>query len=146
MFDRLTPFGGLFDELRRVQEQMDTHMGRWPYGTAIRSVARGEFPAINVGATPETVDVFVFASGIDSESLEVTLHENVLTVAGDRTVPSQEDASYYRQERFSGSFRRTITLPDDVDPDRVEAKYRDGVLQISVQRRQAIQPRRIDVA
>ena len=44
-----------------------------------------------------------------------------------------------------GEFRRVITLPDDVDPDRVEAKYRDGVLQITVQRREAVRPRQITV-
>jgi HSP20 family protein len=60
-------------------------------------------------------------------------------------VPVDEAANYYRQERFDGEFRRVITLPDDVDPDRVEAKYRDGVLQITVQRREAVRPRQITV-
>ena len=48
-------------------------------------------------------------------------------------------------ERFEGSFRRVLTLPDDADPDAVDAKYRDGVLHISIQRRASAQPRRITV-
>jgi HSP20 family protein len=56
-----------------------------------------------------------------------------------------EKAQYYRRERFDGEFRRVITLPDDVDPERVEAKYRDGVLQITIQRHESARPRQINV-
>ena len=58
---------------------------------------------------------------------------------------THEAADYYRRERFEGEFRRVVTLPDDVDPERVEAKYRDGVLQITVQRRESARPRQITV-
>jgi HSP20 family protein len=56
-----------------------------------------------------------------------------------------ENAEYYRRERFEGEFRRVIALPDDVDPERVAAKYRDGVLQITIQRHEAARPRQITV-
>ena len=56
-----------------------------------------------------------------------------------------EDAEYYRRERYDGEFHRVIALPDDVDPDRVGAKYRDGVLQVTVQRRATVRPRQIEV-
>ena len=48
-------------------------------------------------------------------------------------------------ERYAGRFRRVVSLPEDIDPDAVQARYRDGVLHISIQRRAAAQPRRIDV-
>jgi HSP20 family protein len=54
-------------------------------------------------------------------------------------------ADYYRKERFEGEFRRVVTLPDDVDVDKVGAKYRDGVLHVTVQRREAARPRQISV-
>jgi HSP20 family protein len=60
-------------------------------------------------------------------------------------VPVEAEADYYRRERFDGDFRRVVSLPDDVDPDRVDAKYRDGVLQITVQRREIARPRQITV-
>jgi HSP20 family protein len=66
-------------------------------------------------------------------------------VAGSRKVPVNSEAEYYRRERFDGEFRRVIALPDDVDPDRVEARYRDGVIQVTVQRRAASRPRQIEV-
>jgi HSP20 family protein len=58
---------------------------------------------------------------------------------------TSENADYYRRERFNGDFRRVIGLPDDLDPERVDAKYRDGVLQITIQRRESARPRQITV-
>ena len=135
----------LFDEFRRLESEMDQLFGRGSLPAGIRAMRRGTFPPINVGATPERVDVYLFAAGLDPKSLDISIQQNLLAVSGERKVPVDEAADYYRQERFDGEFRRVITLPDDVDPDRVEAKYRDGVLQITVQRRDAVRPRQITV-
>ena len=135
----------LFDEFRRLESEMDQLFGRGSLPAGIRAMRRGTFPPINVGATPERVDVYLFAAGLDPKSLDISIQQNLLAVSGERKVPIDEAANYYRQERYDGDFRRVITLPDDVDPDRVEAKYRDGVLQITVQRREAVRPRQITV-
>ncbi len=135
----------LFDEFRRLEGEMDQLFGRGSLPAGIRAMRRGTFPPINVGATPERVDVYLFAAGLDPKSVDISIQQNLLAVSGDRKVPVDEAADYYRQERFDGEFRRVITLPDDVDPDRVDAKYRDGVLQITVQRREAARPRQITV-
>lgn len=146
MFGGLRGFeGSVFDEFQRLQNEVDEMFGRWSWPAGIRSMPRGAFPAINVGCTPEKVEVYVFAAGLDPKSIDVALQQNLLTVSGERKEPPDEHATYYRQERFSGEFRRAITLPDDIDPDRVEARYRDGVLQISVQRREAARPRQIEI-
>ena len=135
----------VFDELRRLESEMDQLFGRGSLPAGIRAMRRGTFPPINVGATPDRVDVYLFAAGLDPKSLDISIQQNLLAVSGERKVPVDETADYYRQERFDGEFRRVITLPDDVDPDRVEAKYGDGVLQITVQRREAVRPRQITV-
>lgn len=135
----------LFDEVRRLESEMEQLFGRGSLPAGIRAMRRGTFPPINVGATPERVDVYLFAAGLDPKSLDIAIQQNLLAVSGERKVAVDEAADYYRQERFDGEFRRVITLPDDVDPDRVEAKYRDGVLQITVQRREAVRPRQITV-
>ena len=146
MFGRTSNFGGgLFDELRRAEGDMDELFGLWPWTTGIRSVARGTYPHINVGSTAEQVDVYLFAAGLDPQSIDISIQQNLLTVAGERKAPVEKDVEYYRKERYDGAFRRVITLPDDVDPERVEARYRDGVLQIHVQRREAVRPRQIEV-
>jgi HSP20 family protein len=135
---------GLFDELRRLENEVDQLFGSGlPVG--IRSLRRGAFPPLNIGSTPERVDVYLFAAGLDPKTLELSIQQNLLTVSGARKVEVDENAEYYRRERFEGEFRRVISLPDDVDPDRVDARYRDGVLQITVQRRESARPRQITV-
>ena len=91
------------------------------------------------------MDVYLFAANLEPKSLDLSIQQNLLTVSGTRNVEANEQAQNYRRERFDGEFRRVITLPDDVDPERVEAKYRDGVLQITIQRHESSRPRQITV-
>ncbi len=146
MVDFLTGFDNdFFDQFENMRREMDRLFGGGPGSLGIRSMARGSFPAINVGASPERVDVYVYAAGVDPKTLDVSLQQNLLTISGERSIDLPEDAQLYRNERFSGTFRRAITLPEDVDPDKVDAAYRDGLLHITVQRREAVKPRHIEV-
>jgi HSP20 family protein len=147
MFGTFTgPRGYLFEDLSRLQRELDEAFGRWPLTAELRSPTLGSWPPINIGATPERVDVYLFAQGLDPSELDISIQQNLLTVAGQRRTERAGDAGVFRAERFSGEFRRALTLPEDVDPDRVDASYRDGVLHVSVQRRESAQPRRISVA
>ena len=140
----------MFAEMDRLQREMQQAFDLSP---TIRGFGRGGFPALNVGGTPQTVEVYAFAPGLDPADLEVTLDRGVLTLAGTRksglleaeSSANGNTAAVHINERLSGRFRRVISLPDDADPDAVEAKYRDGVLHITVQRRASAQPRRIAV-
>jgi len=111
----------------------------------IRSLPRGSFPAVNVIQTPEKVQVYLFAPGIDPKKLEVSIQQGLLTIAGQRQIELNENGTYYRRERFGGEFSRAITLGEDVDSERVQATYRDGIVQISVHRREPAQPRQIEI-
>jgi HSP20 family protein len=135
----------VFDELWRLQQEVDELFGSWSSPLGIRSVPRGSFPAINVGQTPERVEVYLFAPGIDPKSLDISIQQNLLTVSGRREIKVEEDNEYYRQERFAGEFRRVISLPEDVDPERVQAKYTDGIVQIGIERRESARPRQIEI-
>jgi len=146
MFGSLTNFdASLFDDLRRMQQDMEQMFGRGTWPTGIRAAARGTYPPINIGSTAESVEVYLFAAGVDTKTLDISIQQNLLTVAGERKVEVPEGAEYYRRERFSGAFRRVVSLPEDVDPDKVEANYADGILRIVVQRREASRPRQIEV-
>jgi HSP20 family protein len=148
MFESLfTSFGadGTFDEFRTLESQLDQLFRRSSWPAEIRSMQRGTFPPLNIGATPERVDVYIFAASLDPKSLDLSIQQNLLSVSGSRSVEVNENADYYRRERFTGEFRRVISLPDDLDPERVDAKYRDGVLQITIQRRESARPRQITV-
>ena len=132
-------------EMDRLQREMQQAFDLSP---TIRGFGQSGFPALNIGGTPQTVEIYAFAPGVDPSSLEVNLERGLLTIAGKReNALPQEDgkAAVHINERFEGQFRRVLTLPDDADPEAVTAKCRDGVLHISVQRRASSQPRRIAV-
>jgi HSP20 family protein len=146
MFGGLSNFeASLLDELRRAQQGVDEMFGPLGWSAGIRSVARGTYPPINVGATTESFDVYLFAAGLDPKSLDISIQQGLLSVAGERTVEARENGEYYRRERFDGPFRRVISLPDDADPDNVDARYVDGILHIAIQRRESSRPRQIEV-
>jgi len=140
-----TLFGrDVFAELDRLQRELQTAFDISPN---IRGLARGGFPAINVGTTARSVEIYAFAPGLDPVFLDVQLDRGVLTIAGERkrAAPGDEKTTVHIDERFDGRFRRVVSLPDDVDPNGVTAQYRNGLLHISVRRKEASQPRRIDV-
>ncbi len=113
---------------------------------SIRGLTRG-FPAMNVGGTSKSVEIYAFAPGVDPASLDVQIERGVLTISGERKrdeVP--EKSTVHIDERQVGRFRRVVTLPDDIDANAVEANYRDGVLHIGIARKEAAQPRRISVS
>jgi HSP20 family protein len=135
----------MFAEMDRLQQEMRQAFNLSP---SIRGFARGGFPAMNVGHTPQTIEIYTFAPGIDPATIEVNIERGVLMVAGERKsdLPGKDEkVAVHIDERFSGRFRRVVTLPDDADSSAVDAKYRDGVLHISVKRREAAQPRRITI-
>jgi HSP20 family protein len=136
----------LFDQLDAVQRLLSRSLGAEGAPGGIRSVAYGAFPEINVGRTPSSVEVFAFAPGIDASSLDVTIERNVLKISGTRpsAVPNRDaKVQLYSNDRPEGRF--AVSLPDDVDPLKVEAKYRDGILRISIALSVAAQPQRIAV-
>ncbi len=140
-------YGDLFGEFARLQENLDQLFH--PSGrTSLRSMSRRTFPVINVGSTSEAIEVLALAPGVDPKALQITVDKGVLVLAGERKteLPQGDDVNTYAQERFNGTFRRVISLPDDVDCGRVEANYRDGLLRVRVARSAASQPRRIEVS
>jgi len=167
------PSSDVFSELNRLQGVLD-QMLRPSGQSSIRALSGASFPVINVGTTPDAVEVMALAPGVDPNALQITVDRGLLVIAGERKrSPSaangndgkdsngsngngaqggngsgegqRPDTSVYAQERFSGTFRRVLSLPEDADPSKVEAHYRDGVLRVSVGRRESSRPRRIEV-
>ena len=135
----------LFAELNRMQSLLDQV---FPTGSSIRSQPGAGFPVLNVGTTPSAIEVQALAPGLDPAKLEITVDRGLLVIAGERAseLPANgERVNVYARERFTGKFRRVVSLPEDADPGRVEASYRDGVLRITVHKRESSLPRRIEV-
>lgn len=132
----------VFAELDRLQREMQQ---AFDVGPTIRGLTRG-YPALNVGGTPTAVDIFAFAPGLDPANLDVQFEKGTLTIAGERKAPEvPEKATVHIGERFAGRFRRVVSLPEDVDPNAIQASYRDGVLHVRIQRKEEAQPRRIAI-
>ena len=148
MFGSYQAAGSLFPELTWLQQQLEEMLQ--PAGlSGIRAVGRGAFPAVNVGSTNDAVEVIAFAPGIDPKEIEITVERGLLSLSGERRVDSsqgQQGANTYAQERFTGKFRRVINLPEDADPAKVDAKFRDGVLHVTVAKRESSKPRQISVS
>jgi HSP20 family protein len=134
----------VFADLERLQREMQQMFDLSP---SIRGFGRGGFPALNVGGTAQSVEIYAFAPGLDPDKINVNIDRGVLTIEGERasSLPDDERTAVHISERFAGRFRRVVSLPDEVDPDSVSARYRDGVLNLSIRRRESALPRRIEV-
>lgn len=135
----------MFSDMDRLQREMPQAFDLSP---TIRGLARNGFSALNVGSTPKTIEIYAFAPGVNSATLEVQLERGLLSVVGERKSPLPESdamSAVHINERFEGRFRRVVTLSEDADPEQVEVKLRDGVLRITVQRRASAQPCRIAI-
>ncbi|MBY4710966.1 Hsp20/alpha crystallin family protein [Burkholderia cepacia] len=136
----------LFSEFDRLQQQMAQRFGGFP--SSIRAGRLGAFPQINIGATDESIEIVAFAPGINATELDVSIDKGLLTISGERKSTQPDTGSEtrtYAQERFAGAFRRVIELPDTADPDKVQARYENGCLSISVGRRESSRPRAITI-
>jgi HSP20 family protein len=141
------PAADVFSELGRLQSVLD-QMFRPAERSSIRALTGATFPVINVGTTADTIEVMALAPGLDPAALQLSVDRGLLVIAGERKsqLPQGSDGtSVYAQERFTGDFRRVVSLPDDADPAKVEAAYRDGILRVTVAKRESSRPRRIDV-
>ena len=132
------PWPDVGDLRRRVNEFFDRTSGAGAARTAI-------FPPVNLYETADSYVLSAELPGLRSEDIEVTLEHDRLTLSGTRRIEPPKDASLHRVERRGGSFRRAVQLPKEVDAEKVEASYRNGVLRVRIPKAPEHQPRRITV-
>lgn len=107
----------------------------------------GWTPALDVYEDKDQFVVKIELPGMDKEDIEVSLHDGSLTLSGERKNEhtTEEEQGVYRSERFFGRFQRTLDLPGAVDPGKVKADYRDGILTVTLAKAEEAKPRRISV-
>lgn len=131
-----------FEQLRREMQRLLDTPGRAEYG----QLGSGVFPPINLSQDADHFYVRAEVPGIKASELSITAVKNRLTIAGKREIPSEhERVSYHRRERPEGAFNRTLTLPTDLDVERIDARYTDGVLTLKLPKAEAAKPRLISV-
>ena len=100
-------------------------------GRGVSSYRTGVFPPINVSEDNENLYVSSELPGLEPNDIEISVEGDTLTLRGERKLPEAGDTvNYHRREREAGRFRRIITLPVRIDPARVEAGFKNGVLKI----------------
>jgi len=143
---RLNGFNNLFREMNRFQEEFNRAFNKSGQWAGIPGVAGSMGPAVNVWADEHAVFVEVDLPGIDPAKLNVAVTEgNRLAIQGERPEVNVENAVWHRQERGSGTFLRELTLPTLVEADKVEARYDQGVLRLTLPKAEAAKPRKITV-
>jgi len=103
-------------------------------------------PALDVSETDDAVQVTAELPGVDPNEVDISLSEDVLTISGEKKAEREEKGrDYHRIERAFGSFTRSVRLPAAVDPDKVEATFKDGVLTINLPKREEAKTRKVKI-
>ena len=138
--------------LDRFQEQLSQ------LGYANREIANGDHdqshvvtshwrPAVDIKEEADRFVIMADLPGVDPGDIEITMENGVLSIKGERKSEIRDEKEgYKRVERVSGTFYRRFSLPDSADAERIEAKGKDGVLEVSLPKHEKVQPRRIAVA
>ena len=138
---RIRRFGNImeaFPEVQLLRNRLHRLLTAVPYSA--------EFPAVNVWMGKEDALLTIELPGVDPEKLELSIEGGFLRICGSRPAETGSDIEgYYRQERSSGSFTRTLQLPFKIDVPKVEALYEKGILQVSLPRVEAEKPIKIPV-
>jgi HSP20 family protein len=134
----MDPFQAMFERV------LPNDWGTWP---SFRSEGLATWtPAVDVR---EEGDAFVFTAdlpGLSKDEVEVTFEENVLTIAGERSLHDEgEQGQYRRVERRYGKFTRSFSLPGQVDAQKVQGAFENGVLTVTVPKAEAARPRKIEL-
>lgn len=131
-----------FQDLRREMDRMLENTFRGPNGRSFRA---GVYPPVNVWEDAENLFVEAELPGVPMGNLEIEVVGRDLSIKGRRDAVSGENLQFHRQERGSGEFSRFLTLPADVQVDKVSAVLRDGVLTITLPKADEARARKISV-
>ena len=140
--------------LRRDSEQeMEDMLERYaralgqPRAGSQEVIATGDWvPRVNIAETDKAFEIKAEIPEVNKEDVKVTVHNGVLTIQGERKQEKEEKGKkFHRVERYYGSFTRSFTLPDNVDETKISALFKDGVLNLQIQKTEEAKPKSIEV-
>jgi HSP20 family protein len=135
------PFASLTDLQEEMNRLFDSSLRR--FGS--RSADGAFLPACDIVEEKDRLLIRMDLPGLRREDVNVTLQEGVLTVKGERKIETTKDANYYLRERVAGSFTRAIELPVAVNAGKIDAHFRDGVLEITLPKAEEAKPKQIEI-
>lgn len=141
----------VFRELDNLRKEIDEAFRgagfRRPFATTYpQHVATRRFPLVNFSEDEGHVYIEALVPGVDPKDTELTVLRNTITISGERKpFVEQKGQIVHRSEAGSGKFSRTLELPVDIDPDKVSAEYREGILSISLGKADHVKARKISI-
>ncbi len=143
------PFEGLpgeISELDRLRRDL-SRLFNGRSGVNGWDTPAGVYPLLNVSHDSENIYVRSEIPGVSLDQLDVSVTGRSLTVSGERAIPAEKSTvRYHRREREAGKFRRQLTLPTDVESDRVQAKYQHGMLMVILPKSEKAKPKKIAIS
>ena len=142
----------LFREMNQLQRDLDealrgTGLGRL-FGPAYETgLGQRGWPRINLREDADQIYVEALLPGVDPGKIDMNVLGNTLTLAGERQTfdDEQNGRTWHRRERGAGKFLRTIELPVEINPDKVKAEYRNGLLMVTLPKVEEAKPKRITI-
>ena len=136
-------FADPFETLFNFQQTLDAlRASRWLESTPSGG---GPYPPLNVFRKGDDFVIITEIPGVKASDLDIKVRGNAIRIAGIKTVDYSDKASLHRRERMAGSFDRTVTIPVEIDPERVKAEFRDGILVLYLARAERDKPKSIKV-
>lgn len=144
-------------DMERMRREMDRFLGEfgtsdWTFPFSETSflpgrAARG-YPLLNIGEDGDNVYIDSLAPGVDPKTLDVSVTQNQLVISGEKTalLSSVGSKAIHRSERSAGQFTRSMALPFDVNSEKVQATYKDGILKIVLPKAEVAKPKQIQVS
>jgi HSP20 family protein len=136
---RYDPFDALFDFQRALESRLESD---WLRGA---TAGTGAFPPINVFQQGDNLVAILELPGVNKDELEIQAKDNTIRISGKKAIAYEGGVSLHRRERHFGMFDRTLTVPIQIDADRIKAEYRDGVLALFIPRAEGDKPRTIAI-
>jgi len=135
---------GALEDFERARRQMDRLLSVFTGGSS-SPASSGVFPPLIVAEDENTIYVEAEIPGIKAEDLDISIVGRTLTLSGERKAEETSNVNYHRRERKWGSFRKALTLPEEVNTEAVKAECKNGVLKLILPKPEHVKPRKITI-
>ncbi len=137
-----------WDPWREIEDMFDryTKAVGWPRGGQEAVASSDWSPRVDIVEAEQEFLIKADIPGVEKDHVKVSVENGVLTIQGERKIEKEEkDAKFHRVERFTGTFVRSFTVPENVDADAIKAVFKDGMLTLHLPKTQKALPKAIDI-
>lgn len=138
-----------FRELDQLRKEFDRFFGRAPLSLWGEELGESSpaFPPVDIKEENDAIVVKADLPGVKKEDIEVRVDGNLLTIRAEKKFEEKEEEKdrYHRIERYYGVYQRSFTLPDRIDPEKLKARYEDGVLTLTLPKKPEAKPKTVKV-